>query len=151
MSWNKKILGFQLLNQRPKLYKFWLVLLVFLVIVGIILLFRSYTTFIECTGLVAREEDRFDVRILIQEDDIPYLSHHRVLIKGRIEQFQIEHISESYTVGNDGNLYREIFLTFPLLEEEKIENNILFLTFQKERMKGFQWLKKQIEKGFHNE
>lgn len=151
MLWNKKALGFQLLNHRSKIVLFWMTLLGLLIIVVILLLSRSYTTFLERTGLVVREEDRYDVRILVQEDDIPYLSHYEVLIKGRKETFQIQKISESYTVGNDGNLYREVLITFPLLEEEKIENNILFLSFKKENVTGFQWLTKQIKRGFHYE
>lgn len=149
MEWNERSLGFQLLIEKSRMVKYWMLILLGFFLLFLFFLQHTYSTFLDCTGLVFREEEHYYVKIMVQEHDVSYLSHRQVLIGDRKETFQILEISDSYTIGNDGKNYREVWLSFPLLDSEKIENNILFLTIEKETLSGWKWIQKAIKKGVY--
>ena len=150
MEFKNKTFYYYLLEQsRPRKVVHWITILILtLLFLFFFSYFFHYTIYQDYQGTVLEEGGEYYVHVLVEEDSgiIPLFSKE-ILVNKRDEKAEIIAIGDPF-YAVDRKKYRQLELKVPLEEGEKVQNNQVIISVEKESTTIWKKIKQEIKKGF---
>lgn len=107
----------------------------------------NYHRYLNYLGRVVINDDEYVIKILIKEDEIPFLKGHTLTINNQEEKYEIINISDEYRVDEKYRKYYEVTIKSKIDDKLIINNNIINLYIKLPKTTLFKEVKKKIKKG----
>ena len=108
----------------------------------------KYKKYYQTTGIVIRDENKYNLTLYLDPYKLKIIKNNNVLIIDDLEyKYTINYINNEYKISNNYTNYLNVVLDIELKQEDKIENNILQVKVLESNKKIFYYLKDYLKEG----
>lgn|SRR5574344_2262983 len=129
---------------------FTILLLILITFLIFIILYYKYDLVTNTSIQIIKKEESYFAKVYLKYNDINILKNAILVIDDKKYNYTIKEISSEYYLDDNLNKYIEIILDINLNDVDKINNNILNISFINGKTTIYEYLKK-IMKGWLND